>query len=112
VLIATGSEVALAAEAGRRLAERGVPARLVSMPSWELFDAAGEAWRERVLPHGVPRVAVEAGVTRGWREWTGERGAAVGIDRFGASAPGRTVAEGLGMTPERVVEAALAVLGR
>ncbi len=110
VVIATGSEVALAAEAAHRLAERGVAARVVSMPSWELFEAAGGPWRERVLPPGVPRVSVEAGTTRGWREWVGDRGAMVGIDRFGASAPGREVAERLGLTPDHVVEAALAVL--
>jgi transketolase len=112
VVIGTGSEVALAAEAARRLAERGVAARVVSMPSWELFEAAGSEWRERVLPPGVPRVSVEAGTTLGWREWVGDGGATVGIDRFGASAPGREVAERLGLTADHVVEAALAVLGR
>ncbi len=112
VVIGTGSEVALAADAARRLAERGVAARVVSMPSWELFEAAGSEWRERVLPPGVPRVSVEAGTTLGWREWVGDGGATVGIDRFGASAPGREVAERLGLTADHVVEAALAVLGR
>jgi len=111
-LIGTGSEVALAAEAARRLAERGVAARVVSMPSWELFEAAGSESRERILPPGVPRVSVEAGTTLGWREWVGDGGATVGIDRFGASAPGREVAERLGLTADHVVEAALAVLGR
>ncbi len=112
VVIGTGSEVALAAEAARQLAERGVAARVVSMPSWELFEGAGREWRERVLPPGVPRVSVEAGTTLGWREWVGDRGATVGIDRFGASAPGREVAERLGLTADHVVKAALAVLGR
>ena len=112
VVIGTGSEVALAADAARQLAERGVAARVVSMPSWELFEAAGSEWRERVLPPGVPRVSVEAGTTLGWREWVGDGGATVGIDRFGASAPGREVAERLGLTADHVVEAALAVLGR
>ena len=110
VLIATGSEVALAAAARETLAVRGIAARVVSMPSWELFAAQPAASREAVLPQGVPRLAIEAGVTMGWCRWVGERGEVVGLDRFGASAPGKIVAAKLGLIAEAVVERALALL--
>ncbi|PWB67607.1 MAG: transketolase [Holophagae bacterium] len=112
VLIATGSEVALAAAARETLAARGIAARVVSMPSWELFAGQPAASREAVLPQGVPRLAIEAGVTMGWCRWVGERGEVVGLDRFGASAPGKIVAVKLGITAEAVVERALALVGR
>ena len=96
------------------LGEHGVKARVVSMPSWELFDAAGRrATGSAVLgPAGTPRVAVEAGVTIGWERYVGERGAVVGIDRYGASGPGAEVLEHFGFTPEHVAATALRVLGR
>ena len=112
VLVATGSEVALALEAQCALAEAGVPARVVSMPSWELFRAQGAAWMSEVLPAGVPRVSIEAGTTLGWQAMVGLDSASVGIDRFGASAPGPVVAEKLGLTVERVVAAAKEVIAR
>ena len=112
VLLATGSEVALAVEAARELSSQGTAARVVSMASQELFDLQDEDHRESMLPPGVPVVAIEAGVTFGWDRYTGPSGAVVGIDRFGASAPGKTVAEHLGMNVEHVVETALAVLDR
>jgi transketolase len=113
VLIGTGSEVDLAVRAAALLGERGLRARVVSMPSWELFAEQDEAYRERVLgPAGTPRVAVEAGVTLGWERYVGDQGAIVGIDRYGASGPGAKVMAHFGFTPERVAEAALRVLGQ
>jgi transketolase len=113
VLIGTGAEVDLAVRAAAMLAEQGVKARVVSMPSWELFARQDEAYRQQVLgPAGTPRVAVEAGTTFGWERWVGEHGAVVGIDRFGASGPGAKVLEHFGFTPEHVVTAAQQVLGR
>ncbi|MGA0121434.1 MAG: transketolase [Gaiellales bacterium] len=106
IVIATGSEVAGALAARELLAAEGVGVRVVSMPSWELFEAQDAAYRESVLPAAVTRrVSYEAGVTQGWERWVGLGGACVGIDRFGASAPGGTVAKELGMTPEAVAEA-------
>ncbi len=112
VLIATGSEVCLAVAAHRELADRGVPCRVVSLPSWELLAAQSDGYREQLLPEGVPRLAVEAGVTMGWRRWLGEGDEVIGLDRFGASAPGEVVAARLGLTQERIVERALGLLGR
>jgi transketolase len=111
VLIATGSEVALVLAAQRELAERGIASAVVSMPCRELFAAQPPAERDRVLPPGVPRLAVEAGVSLGWREVVGDRGAVIGIDRFGASAPGAEVAKRLGLTVEAVVARALELVG-
>lgn len=113
VLIATGSEVELAVEARKKLANKNIDARVVSMPSWELFDAHGAQQRESVLgPVGTPRVSVEAGTTIGWTRYTGERSVHVGIDTFGASGPGNEVLEHFGFTVERVIAASLTVLGR
>jgi transketolase len=112
ILIGTGSEVAVALEARGLLAEKGVSARVVSMPSWEIFDAQEREYKDSVLPPNVEtRVSVEAGVTMGWERYAGFKGASVGIDRFGASAPGETVLERLGITPEKVVNEALELLG-
>ena len=113
VLIATGAEVGQTLEAARALAEAGVRARVVSMPCWELFEAQEQAYRDEVLPPSVPaRLSVEPGVTLGWERWVGDRGASLGIERFGASAPGTRVLEELGFTPEKVAAAALALLDR
>jgi transketolase len=111
VLMASGSEVALAMEARARLEARGYACRVVSFPSWELFDAQDAAYRESVLPPGIPRVSVEAGRTLGWERYTGLDGARVGIDTYGISAPAKQVAERLGLSVEAVVEAATGVLG-
>jgi transketolase len=112
ILIATGSEVELAVGARKILQGEGVPTRVVSMPSWELFAAQDAAWRESVLPRSVTaRVAVEAGSSFGWERWVGTRGRVVAIDRFGASAPGEVNLERLGFTVEHVVAAARAVAG-
>jgi len=107
VLVGTGSEVALVVAARAVLADRGLPARAVSMPSRELFLRQPQTYRDQVLPPNVPRLAVEAGVTLGWHEVVGDRGATVGIDRFGASAPGPVVAERLGLSVDAVVAKAL-----
>jgi transketolase len=109
VLIGTGSEVSLCVTAREQLAARGVSARVVSMPSWDLFEAQTDAVRAEVLPPAVPTLAVEAGVRFGWERYADE---VVSIDRFGASAPGEVVMRELGITPEHAVERALALLGR
>ena len=112
ILIATGSEVPVAVEAADLLADEGIDPRVVSMPSWELFREQSEAYREDVLPPEVDaRVSVEAGCTQGWEEWTGPRGRRVGLDRFGASAPGDENMRQFGFTPENVAGQAREVLG-
>jgi transketolase len=113
ILIGTGSEVSLIVAARQKLAEQKVQARIVSMPSWELFDAQPRDYRESVLPPSVrPRLAVEAGLPQGWHFYVGDGGDVIGLDRFGASAPGNVVMEKLGFTVNHVVERALALLGR
>lgn len=111
VVIATGGEVTLAIDAAAELAASGIEARVVSMPSWELFAEQSEEYRRRVLPPAVPRLAVEAGVTLGWRDIVGDTGAVIGIDRFGASAPGAEVVEKFGLTVEAVVKKAVELVG-
>ena len=113
ILMASGSEVALIVDAGFRLAAEGVNVRMVSFPSWELFAAQDREYRERVLPPDVViRLAVEAGVAQGWERWVGARGAIISLERFGASAPYKTIFQQLGFTVENVVDRALALLGR
>jgi transketolase len=112
VLMATGSEVQLAVAARRELAVRGITATVVSMPSWELFEDQPAAYHEQLFPAGVPRLAVEAGISFGWRRWVGDGGDVIAIDRFGASAPGRVVAERLGFTVEHVTRRALTLVGQ
>ena len=107
VLIATGSEVGLAMDAAAQLGEK---VRVVSMPSSDVFDRQDAAYRESVLPDACRRrVAIEAGVTDFWRKYVGLDGAVVGIDRFGASAPGDTLMQHFGFTVEHVVEVARAL---
>ncbi len=113
ILIGTGSEVALVVAAQTLLAKEGVRARAVSMPSWELFQAQPAAYRETVLPPMVRRrLAVEAGSTFGWERWIGPEGAVIGLDRYGASAPGEVNMRELGFTVEHVVARARALLAR
>jgi len=113
ILLATGSEVHLAVAARKELEAQGIPTRVVSMPSWELFARQSAAYREEVLPRAVTaRVSIEAGVTFGWEKWVGFEGASVGLDRFGASAPAEVLFEKFGFTVENVVKTAKAVLGR
>ncbi len=111
VLIASGSELGLIVAAREKLEARGIPTRLVSMPSWELFDAQDRVYRDSVLPPEIPaRLSVEAGSTMGWRRYVGERGGVLGVDRFGASAPGEVVMLEYGFSVENVCERALALL--
>ncbi len=112
VLIATGSEVEIAMRAAAFLAEEGIGARVVSMPCVELFHAQDAAYREAVLPAGVPRVSVEAGVTWFWRAVVGEGGATIGIDTFGESAPADALYQHFGLTPAHVADAVRALLGK
>jgi transketolase len=113
LLLATGSEVALALEAARKLDEQGIHPRVVSMPCWELFAAQPADYRDEVLPPEVKaRLSVEAGVALGWERWVGDEGDTVALDRFGASAPGTTVLERLGYTVDNVVNRAAALRER
>ncbi|MFN3741889.1 MAG: transketolase [Anaerolineales bacterium] len=112
ILMASGSEVALIVEAGEKLAAQGYAVRLVSFPSWELFEEQEEAYRQHVLPTGIKaRLAVEAGVRQGWERYVGEKGRILSLERFGASAPGKVLFEQFGFTVERVVEMAREVGG-
>ena len=110
VVIATGSEVHLAVGAQALLAAEGIALRVVSMPSTSVFDRQSEEYRKSVLPPGLPRVAVEAGVTDYWRKYVGLEGAVVGIDRFGESAPAGDLFKFLGFTPENVAKAVRSIL--
>jgi len=110
IIIATGSEVALALEAQKALGERGIAVRVVSMPCTELFDAQDAQWRESVLPKGLPRVAVEAGATAGWYKYVGIDGAVVGLDSFGESAPAGMLFKHFGLTADHVAAAVEQVL--
>ena len=111
VLIGSGSELSLVVAAREKLLERNINARVVSMPSWELFDAQPQDYRESVLPPSVrPRLAVEAALPLGWHRYVGDGGDIVGVERFGASAPGNTVMEKFGFTVDHVVERAAALV--
>jgi transketolase len=110
VILATGSEVALAIAAQKLLADSGIAVRVVSMPSTSVFDRQPEDWRRAVLPEQLPRVAVEAGVTDLWRKYVGLEGAVVGIDRFGESAPAGELFRHFGFTADKVAEAVKGVL--
>jgi transketolase len=113
ILIGTGSEVNLCVMAREKLKTLGVSARVVSMPSWSLFEAQEDSYRESVLPREIKkRVTVEAASTIGWHRWAGDEGAVIGVDRFGASAPGRDVLDHLGFTADHVVATALRILGK
>jgi len=113
VLIATGSEVSLIVAAGQKLTGNEVKVRLVSMPSWELFDAQPPSYRDSVLPPSArARLAVEAGVTQGWRKYVGDEGDVIGVDRFGASAPGKVMMREYGFTAENVYDRAMKSLDR
>lgn len=111
ILIASGSEVGLIVAARERLQNQGIKVRLVSMPSWELFDAQPPEYREAVLPRGVrARLAVEAGSPQGWHQYVGDGGDVIGVTHFGASAPGNVVLEKYGFSVENVCERALKLL--
>jgi len=112
VLIGTGSEVAVALEAAKLLAADGIAARVVSMPSWRIFEEQSADYRASVLPADVPKLAVEAGATHSWWKFVGTGGDVVGIDRFGASAPGKVVMAELGFTPGNVAARAKKIARR
>ena len=112
VLIATGSEVPLAVQAQAQLAQSGVPVRVVSMPSTTVFDRQDAAYKSRLLPEGLPRVAIEAGVTDFWWKYVRADGAVLGVDRFGESAPAADVYRHFGLTVDNLVATVRAVLSR
>lgn len=113
ILIASGSEVKVALAASELLEREGLPTRVVSMPCWEAFESESDSYRLEVLPDTVPaRVSVEAGVTLGWCRWVGEKGASIGLDRYGASAPGETNVREFGFTAENVASTVREVLNR
>ena len=108
ILIGTGSEVSLIVRAGESLTNEGMQVRIVSMPSWELFDAQPQSYRDSVLPPSIhPRLAVEAGATQGWCKYVGGAGDVIGVDRFGASAPGEVVMREYGFTVENICQRAM-----
>ena len=109
VLLGTGSEVSLCLDAARLLTEAGTRVRVVSLPSWELFAEQGTAYRDVVLPPGVPVLSVEAATTFGWERYADD---SLGIDHFGASAPGEVVMREFGFDPVNVAARATALLGR
>ena len=113
VLIATGSEVWTAIDGAKLLAESGIKARVISLPSWKIFDEQTQEYRDSVLLPGVPKLAVEAGATLGWWKYlTGSKGDVIGLDRFGASSPGNIAMKELGFTGENVAARAKALLGK
>jgi len=113
ILIATGSEVHLAVEARKVLTEKGIKTRVVSMPSWELFDQAPQYYKDKVLPPEIKtRIAIEAGIPMGWDKYVGDNGAIIGISGFGASGPGDEVLKKFGFTAENIVKKSLELLGR
>jgi transketolase len=111
--MASGSEISLALEAADILAGEGITARVVNMPSWELFDAQAQEYRDSVLPDNITaRVAIEAGVTQGWHKYVGVNGKIIGLDHFGASAPINDLFTNFGITADSVVQAAKSLLNR
>jgi transketolase len=113
ILIGTGSELQLAIKAAEQLIGEGIGVRVVSMPSWELFEMQDQAYKDSVLPSSLPaRVAVEAAVKMGWERYLGTKGEFVGMSSFGASAPAEAAFKGFGITVENVVKAAKSVILR
>jgi len=111
IIIATGSEVSIALDAAGKLAEKGINARVVSMPSIELYEKNSMEYKEKVLPSGaIPRLIVEAGHTMGWDRYLGQRGSIIGITRFGASAPGGTLMKKFGFTADNIVQKAMELM--
>jgi transketolase len=111
ILIASGSEVHIVLDAKQKLSEKGISARVVSMPSWELFELNSQEYKDTVLPPNITtRVAVEAGITMGWERYTGGGDGIIGLNRFGASAPGGTVMQQFGFTADNVVNKVMEIL--
>ena len=109
-IIANGFEVAIAIDAQKLLASEGIAVRVVSMPCTEVFDQQDDAWRATVLPKGMPRVAVEAGVTGLWHKYVGLDGVVIGIDTYGESAPAGVLFKHFGLTAEKVAQAVKNIL--
>jgi transketolase len=113
ILIASGSEIHLLIEARQKLKEQAIDARIVSMPSWELFEAQSQEYRDSVLPPSVKvRLAVETGVPQGWHRYVGDQGDVIGLDRFGASAPASVLMREFGFTVENILQKALGLFSR
>ena len=110
VIVATGSEVSVAVDCANALEAQGIGTDVVSMPCLELFDAQSQDYRTEILPHGVLRVAIEAGTTFGWAAITGTEGLRIGIDTFGASGPGKVLMDYFGFTAEKIVPQIIAKL--
>eukprot|EP00884_Botryococcus_braunii_P003341 jgi/Botrbrau1/13007/Bobra.0389s0006.1 len=111
ILIGTGSELPMAVDAGKELGKAGIKARVVSLPSWELFDEQPAAYKDSILPKDVKKVSVEAGSTFGWQKYVGTDGIAIGIDDFGASAPANKLYEAYGITKDAIIAAAKKLVG-
>jgi len=112
IIIATGSEVHLALDVRKKLTAKGIQARVVSMPSWELFEKQSIKYKKKILLSDVPKLAVEAGSTMGWYKYVGENGDVIGIDRFGASGRGDVVLEKFGFSVENITKHAETLLRR
>jgi transketolase len=111
ILIASGSEIHLLIEVRQKLKEQSIDARIVSMPSWEFFDAQSKEYRDSVLRPSIrARLAVEAGVPQGWHRYVGDQGDIIGLDHFGASAPSSVLMHEFGFTVENIFQRALALL--
>ena len=104
IIVATGSEVALVLKSLPEIKAAGITARVVSMPSWKLFEEQSEEYKESIFPLETPKLAVEAGATLGWWKYVGRRGAVIGLDRFGASAPGPIAMDKLGFNATNIIE--------
>jgi transketolase len=113
ILMATGSEIGLIVAAQKKLAEQNISVRLVSMPSWELFESQSPEYKASVLPKAIrARLSVEAGVSQGWERYTGDGGGSISVEKFGASAPGETVMREYGFTVDKVCQMALDLLAK
>jgi transketolase len=113
ILIATGAEIHIALEAQKILTDRGIPTRVVNMPSWEIYENRLDSYKSRILPPAIKnRIVIEAGSSMGWERYAGPDGKIISIDRFGASAPGGTVLEKFGFTAENIVNTALKMLSK
>jgi transketolase len=113
ILIASGSEISLAVGARQKLEDQGISARVVSMPSWELFNAQPQEYRDEVLSPSIrARLAIEAGVAQGWHRYVGDQGDVISLERFGASAPAKVVFEKFGYTVDSLVARSFKLLGK
>ena len=112
IVVATGSEVSLVLQTLPKFEEAGIKARIISMPSFAIFEEQEDEYKNSIFPHGVPKVSVEAGATMGWWKYVGRDGSVVGVDKFGASAPGPEVLAKYGFTPENIVKAAQTAMGK